>query len=372
MREKTKKISLVLASTFVSVGAILLFEYVASKLLKKDPTKEAYPLFYSRSASVKSYQQNWGDELVVSYVDPLLGFAHNHEKHPILKTTPGFSVYRSANTTANSTTFRIVALGGSTTDPLTGIFLRDPTTEYSDPYNWPKSLFELFDRQGTPTEVRNGGVAGYSSSQEFLKLARDVVPLEPHLVLCLDGVNDAGFFQSSPQHPLLHRYQVTLFDQLHTYKPTLLFPNITSLLRSQSSGATRKIEGVSNGIPQSLSPSSQWERNIRMSHAIAQEFGIEFIVFLQPVMGFGDYRMSKEESKLLSLKGEEYLQEVRSFYSEAKEICREYDYCVDLTDIFSNHTEVYLDPRHQNRKGVEILAKEIYNELKARNLDRIR
>jgi len=138
----------------------------------------AYPFMVNTQAlrSSEGEIRQVGNTAKMSYLDPHLGYAHDHATDDGLGDVggvPGFAVYGDPDA---PDALRIVALGGSTTDPL-------------DPGNWPRALQRLLANQGVPAVVFNGGVSGYSSNQELLKLIRDALPLEPDLVLSLSGIN---------------------------------------------------------------------------------------------------------------------------------------------------------------------------------------
>ena len=227
-------------------------------------------------------------------------------------------------------------------------------------------MTRLMAGDNVEAEVLNGGVAGYSSNQELLKFTRDVLPLKADWVLCLEGVNEAGHFHSSQNFPMVHPYQKALFEEIAGEHPSPLLPNTLAAAGSLLAGGQRSIESAQFGTATDISPAQQWEKNIRAMHAIAEEFGVEHIVFLQPLLGYGKYTMSAQEAEWLEKKGEAYPRKIAEFYDEAKEICKRYPYCIDLTDAFENETEVYINPRHQNVHGSQALAKAIWGHLKKR------
>ena len=350
----------------VGLGIIVVGIFIAgielvSKILLQN---EAEPFLFDAdqwTQRLPSYQQNWGDDLVVSYVDPHLGFAHNPNKHPILQGTTGFASYGMEG--RGSSRLRLIALGGSTTDPLTGVYLEDPQVDFFDPQNWPQSLAGILLESGVKAQVLNGGVAGYSSNQELLKFIRDVIPLMPDVVVCLDGVNDLGFIQSVRSHPMVHPYQQKLLNGISKPSAAVLLPNTRALVESKFTQSGRHIDGVNMGTEVDISAAAQWEWNCRIMNAIAKEHGIKFAAFLQPILGYGEYNISPKENEMLEEKGLQYLTLVREFYDEARLVCDRNSFCVDLTNVFEDEANVYLDPRHQNTQGVQILAKMINENL---------
>ena len=89
--------------------------------------------------------------------------------------------------------YRIVALGASTTF---GITLN------SDDRPWPELLQEVITERLKPArkvEVVNAGVPGYRLEFNVHRLAPDILPLKPDLIICYHGIN--GFGQLDPSIP---------------------------------------------------------------------------------------------------------------------------------------------------------------------------
>ena len=293
-------------------------------------------------------------------IDPHLGYAHNiHDLISMyngqdVNVLPGFIVYKSLG--KGSDTLDIVTLGGSTADVT--------INEFSSP----KSLFQLLKVKKN-VMMYNGGVAGFSSSQELIKLIRDVIPLKPDIIISLNGINDMGFVHAIDDHPMVLPYQKRLIDYTikRKNKITPILPSSVALIRSvikkfvydKSNDNERYINF---GTVNKSTPVESWLNNIRIMHTICTEYNIQYFCFLQPVMGFGKYQMSDEECKWYNEKEEqwpEYFLKVEEFFHPAKEICNELDYCHDLTDIFNSYENVYADPRHQNEIGVKVIADSI-------------
>lgn len=84
--------------------------------------------------------------------------------------------------------FRIVAIGESTTFGLT---LRP------DDRSWPLLLQERIGKEyacDAPVQVVNAGVPGWTLANQNLRLAHDILPLEPDLILSYHGYNGFHFF----------------------------------------------------------------------------------------------------------------------------------------------------------------------------------
>ncbi|MBX3176532.1 MAG: SGNH/GDSL hydrolase family protein [Candidatus Hydrogenedentes bacterium] len=293
-------------------------------------------------------------------LDPLLSHAHNRQKLEELglRHLPGFVIYGEAD---NEHALTVVALGGSTTDPLVE-------------ENWPRMLANQFAAAGIPARVYNGGVAGYSSSQELLKLLRDVLPLDPDLVISLNGVNDIGYLHAVPDHPMIHPYQRRVLASLAGDRPLSipLLPNaVRAALRLAGGNAA---PGMNWGTPVDAPPHDQWLRNVRAMHAAAGEFGVPYLCVLQPILGFGHYEASPEERAMLDETAaqhaprRDYIADMQAFYRNASEAAGAYPFIMDLTGVFAGKSGMYRDSRHQTPAGVRVLAEAIYAHLEARNL----
>ena len=83
-----------------------------------------------------------------------------------------------------SNTFRIFAVGGSTTN---GAAANDDKT-------WPAHLQQIIDEKttGEKIEVINAGIAGATSEQEYNMIKNKITLLDPDLVIVYDGWNDWG------------------------------------------------------------------------------------------------------------------------------------------------------------------------------------
>lgn len=269
------------------------------------------------------------------YLDPLLGYARKVSFVPY-GIEGGQEIY---------------ALGGSTTAP------------YSSEGNWPKALTDLALERKLGVKVFNGGIGGYSSHQELLKLLRDVLPQKPSIVVSLNGINDFGW-HIVEKHPFHTDFQEGVFRQL-TDPTAKIFPNLMELVRRN---IKQNVRGTRFGSEDPSSPVQRWESNVRSMHALSEAHGINHLNFLQPTLGVGNYIPTFEEAEALKqmvrpLGQTPYVQEANDFYVEARAACRRMDYCVDLVGLFEGKTGLYKDPRHPNEEGYRIIGKAILETL---------
>ncbi|MCH7908424.1 MAG: SGNH/GDSL hydrolase family protein, partial [Candidatus Hydrogenedentes bacterium] len=227
---------------------------------------------------------------------------------------------------------------------------------------------------GIPAVVYNGGVSGYSSNQELLKLIRDVLPLEPDIVVSLNGINDLSFRHSVPAHPMVHPYQRRLLESIVHEKSPRIFPNVVTMGRhfvERFVPNLNRIAGVNYGTYVVTQDHQQWARNVRLMHTISKEFGIAYMCFLQPTLGTGEYEPNPEDLKLMAEANQGhgmFLDRLESFYGEARHVAAESDYIEDFTDLFSGKTGLYRDARHPNAEGYALIARSIFNTLRNRGI----
>lgn len=275
-----------------------------------------------------------------SIYDPLLGYTHNHEAARArgIEAVPGYEVIRPAGHGGGSLP-RVMVLGGSTSSRL-------------ELCNWPRHMVEIAEQDhGTALEVFSGGVGGYGSSQELIKLIRDLPGIKPGTVVVLSGINDMGFPWAAPGHPMVHSFQATI-------------------ARSVANGADA-FSDFSLG-PRDESPAHEhWLRNVRLMKAACEASGVDCLVFLQPVLGAGAYVPQGTDVALFAehVKGKRnedgspYIDALREFYDVVRgELAAgkpDYAHVTDLTDIFVGQEGIYRDSRHPNEIGNRLIAQRI-------------
>jgi lysophospholipase L1-like esterase len=289
-----------------------------------------------------------------NYLDPHLGYSHNNEKMRLKNpyyTLDGFAVYTNKKS-KDEKAIKIIVLGGSTTDP-------------KFKYCWPKQLYDIFEEKGIKCEILNGGVAGYSSNQELLKVIRDCLPLKPGIIISMNGINDIATSHSLKGHPMVEPYQKKIFERIvkRLKKASPIFPNTVSLIKSLLIKEEKSIRGINYGPVVRTTPWDQWRRNIMIIGTIAGKFDIKYLCFLQPVLGFGDYNPIPAEVEMIKRKGEDYFKVVNLFYGKAKEYSKGLPNCVDITNVFAGQVGMYKDPRHPNKEGYRVIAETVFFEL---------
>lgn len=232
---------------------------------------------------------------------------------------------------------KLAILGGSTTDAELFPFA-----------SWPEILYDMMDDKKMTMYM--GGVAGYDSSQELIKLMRDVLALDVDMVVVFSGFNDT---RSLSETPFAHSYLEDIFKFAAKH-----FKNEYSLCKEADGKPV-----VCRGIRREADNVGNWLKNIRMMHAICEEFGIKFLAFLQPMLA-SKKQMDREELGLWKMASVFYDKEreelPQAFRQWGKEHAAEYDYIYDLSGLFDKEYGVYMDDVHVTEKGNQIIAEAIY------------
>lgn len=243
----------------------------------------------------------------------------------------------------------IVLLGNSTTDG--GALYPTPS--------WGKILFEQLKQNGYTVTILNGGCCGYRSSQELVKLIRDVVPMKPRAVIHYTGFNDAFQTPRTPcvdQYPFAHPQQIALFDEIS--RKTGDFKDNWCLAQYNLQG------NYTLGVTHGRTRWEMFEDNIKMMNSICKDFEISYRAFLQPCLVTKAGKFSDYEKELLwntKILRKESFYYIEEFYKHAKEIKR--NYIEDVTELFDDKDDVYLDYCHVTRTGNELIAQYMFEYL---------
>ena len=256
--------------------------------------------------------------------DPLLGYSRRKDGD-----LDGFETF--GEKTGES--LMIVALGGSTTDP-----------SYSNIKSWPEILHSLLLEAGMPNIVYNGGLVGYTSTQEREKFLRDVIAIRPQYVFSFSGINDVGWIRGDCHHPY---YSQHVLDRI----------------RKKYSHIDYTI-----GQPEEIADYSIWYRNQKIMQSVSQQFGISFHSLLQPCIFSRGYQKSEFESKWLSILTSEYLEEnctIKSIYTSWNCFCDRVmllganDAFIDFRNVFAAESGIYIDGIHCEESGNYLIAKQL-------------
>lgn len=269
-----------------------------------------------------------------SILDPNLGYSFYGNDNKI----PGFVWFGKENG------FKIVTLGGSTTDAVRFPFK-----------SWSQILSEKLEGEGNKVCVICGGCIGYKTSQELVKLIRDVIPLKPDMILDYSGYNDALFNESESDHLFLHHYQIELFTEMHLHNE----------YEEYGEHYLKEKSGLTFGLKNDLTRWQQYINNIKVMKGVCDIFGIKFFSFLQPWLATKPIFSMSEREMIINYPTifmDRHYHSLLEFYKNKNTI--DSSYMIDLTQIFNSAGDVYIDRAHVNEKGNEIIANNIMEIVK--------
>lgn len=264
----------------------------------------------------------------IDMIDPLLGYTRAAE------VCPGIVSYGKLN---GENDFRVLVLGNSTTDSST-----------ANLNSWPYYLYlELSKICRQNVVVYNGGVSGYHSGQELLKLCRDGLDLKPSMVISFNGVTEIGGMDTRVEgRKLVHKYQWRMWENIMECPGAI--PDSLHM---------RNLKRLSAGSRETLSNSEIWINNERKMYALCREFNIKFIGCLQPMIARGCV-LDTEIKALLYDMGidEEYYKIQNQFIDDAVRQMEEYHYLKNLTMVFDGKDQMYHDSMHYSEQGNQVIA----------------
>jgi len=287
------------------------------------------------------------------HYDPTLSF------NRIRDEIEGFEIYGD---TAHPHPLKIAVLGGSTTES-TLFFVK----------GWVQFFAAYLRDNNIPAVIYAGGTSAYTSSQELLKLIRDVIPLAPDVVISYGGANDLYMYpneQETERHkrPFITRFQVQFINQILEKLSNIEYSLPTQNDPDWNKGGTGTVfYGLRNDKP----ASRFWIDNVRMSRAICREFGILYLSFFQPFRFNGFYETSDIQEIIHSRRDPSstaaedgyarYGQTVKKELDLIREEIPHHDFITDLSAIFTGRQNIYYDSTHVYEAGNEIIAQAIYD-----------
>lgn len=247
---------------------------------------------------------------------------------------PGIYVYGNQQ----SNDFIIAVLGGSTTDSMLD----------SHVCPWVEIMFRKYCVKNIT--IFNGGVSGYYSGQELIKLKRDMLKLNPDLCIVYDGYNDL-------MQGILHKRFKYLEDMV----------NFAGEHISDTIGKPYEKQAAWTGIPSKNNPIDDWLENIECMYAISESRGIKFFSFMQPMLftkkKLDDHSKTILQTMLFHGDNQCFMKIANQFRDKAEKITNSHSYIYNLTDIFDDD-DVYVDIAHVYDNGNEIVADHIWNIIK--------
>jgi len=339
---------------YLIVSTMLLFAVVeiSSFFILRTSGVNA-PIFFNLNRPGKDLQKNDGEGgLKYSAIDPHLGYTHSYGEKEVRNLSKeftwidGFLVY--SNQTSNFERPIILTLGGSTTD---GIRVG---------HSWPEELARIMKENHYSGTVINGGIGGYSTNQELLKLIRDGLEFSPDVVISYSGINDRGEYSELP-YPMVHSYQRELLDAQTNAGPPSIFPSTIFLLKRITGIGNEGSLSATLGWKSTRTLGGQYKKNMELMSAICASQGCSFDAFIQP---FAFYRSKHSTAHDPDRKGAQYIKSALSLYEEIIQLPKTHSYIHDATQILENDNEIYRkDGVHLTEKGDRIVGKYIFQFL---------
>lgn len=276
-------------------------------------------------------------EIKTDLFDPMLGYAIKYELE-------GYKVYgnKPKDLYDNASHLKVVLYGGSTTEH-----------RYSGFESWGEIFSRMLKDKFKNVIVYNGGLRGYTSYQEACKCIRDIQYICPDLVIDFTGLNDIYYYVKATQNK--NEKILTPLEYLENIYQGLLdtgqvnFSSVTYGLKDEE---------------ENQSAACDWLLRMRKMYAVCKEFHSEFIAYIQPTSFLGTYIKSEFETRyLLEHYSPEILESMRKGLKELVTLSTEIAYVHDLTFLFDNMCEMYVDMVHYTKEGNYIIANAIFKDI---------
>jgi len=230
----------------------------------------------------------------------------------------------------------ILTLGGSTTDGI----------QFGQ--SWPEELSKLLRVRGIEGTVINGGIGGYSSSQELLKLLRDGFAFKPDIVISYSGWNDRGIYRMK-DFPMVHPYQEQILNSIVNVDHNIrILPNLMKFLKGRLFNYNGRLKLVF-GLPRQIDNTEVFIRNMSYMNALCSVEGADFFSIIQPVNRFENPRNKWDHS------GKLLFQKLSNYATGC-------EYMHDATQVLEGGVDVWKkDGIHLTEHGNKVIADYILN-----------
>lgn len=296
------------------------------------------------------------DRKNATVIDPTLGYGLVGKEDEF----PGFEKYCYLD--KNTKPLIILVLGGSTTS--------GKNVHYKC---WSECLSEMLTYKQISHIIYNGGCQGFTVSQELLKLIRDGFSLKPNIVINYSGINQMPGVHFCTENPFISTYAARCYEAM---VKMVKFKGWTGDIAS----------GVNYGVISKLSVFDYWFEQCSLMHALCEFQDIKHMTFCQPDL----LSYSGKDEKILSyllyfgclyntrtkqLELVESTENSESFCNNnsiAYERFLDFRKCkskniswlCDLSDLFDDSGDVYIDNFHVNEKGNRLIAEAVFNKTK--------
>ncbi|MDR1925828.1 MAG: SGNH/GDSL hydrolase family protein [Planctomycetaceae bacterium] len=277
----------------------------------------------------------------------------------------------------------IVTLGGSTTDPFLPRVVKGADGNYTIVANgtWSEELTRTMDNKNIRGTVFCCGTGGYETSQDLLKLLRDVLEIKPDIVISYGGVNDLCRRRDHKMYNwFADRKNKRDAAGITTLPRSFLFPNLVRYIYIYTHTHTQASSLPKDfyfGVKSDMNEAEYMIRNWKIMQAICDLHGINFYGVLQPCVGSTE-RTQNDEAFVSKKWKEDYLHNDELWqncfdvtvknYALAKPEVAKYDFLYDFTGIFDERDldVIYpfeFDMCHVSQEGNRIVAENMFKML---------
>ncbi len=328
---------LLIAAVEVSSNAILRFQGVKSPLFLR-PAKET---ILGQDQFREAYRT----------LDPHLAFTYgqfSEKLTEVKKRRPWIDGFLVESPIKGKIEYPVIlALGGSTTDGV------------KFPGSWPAQLAELMVRNNIRGTVINGGIGGYTTSQDLFKLIRDGFEFKPDIVIDYGGVND-GWIYGVPRHLMVHPYQENVMKVATGEEESRLLPSTMTLLRRLIPRSVNV--DYSLGISSGRTRAQTFKKNMDIMYAASVSQGAKFYGVIQPF----SYFRSKHANPNPQSVGRGFIQGVNGLYKDILEIPKERKFVFDATQVLEQSEPGVYQPDgvHLTPAGNKVIAQYMFDLIK--------
>lgn len=270
-------------------------------------------------------------------IDPLLGYSRSGDLE-------GYVIHKHCDESKEF--LKIMITGGSTTDDT-----------FSNQRSWPSFLSEILNERKISHIIYNGGIVGYNSSQELLKIIRDINILKPHIVISYSGIND--FYRGTN-------------DFIHPYIPLHISKNIIPIIEKNIDTVKEKHTNsdmcsptrIGYGLESYNSGGLIWYNNMTRMRAISVNENASFYGILQPTVFSDDYLLDQILDKYIRLQhSQEALNIIKENIKIAQRLIVDKKDIYSFEDIFKYKNDIFYDHCHCSEIGNYMIAKEVFKLL---------
>jgi lysophospholipase L1-like esterase len=355
------------------VVSLLVADWVLEQRERsKHPDSDLDPEpFYSWSFTTTRGERVGLDGLLELSMHPFVVYTNLPNQETRYFSTDGSGFRRNGPARDTKARFRIAVLGGSTAFG-TGL-QRDADT-------FTARLESLVEGSA----ILNAAVIGHLSGQELVYLVTELVDLEPHLVIAIDGFNDVADQMMGPSRTsqtagvnntffmiedgLQRLYLLEsggLLDRLGAAIP-LIFKHIAKIVRSALDLPPPSLSPNPGNDERRVLPRNPavladiYARNMGKMVIVAEAFGARLLCVLQP-----DYvsLFEKHRPNQMSLYYTAFRRAARPLLDEAGVVH------IDLNNFEDSFLpDMFMDQIHLNARGNQVMAEIVESEITTRNL----